>query len=67
MQYKYQKTRRDWILLLQDSLRKVWFFMGGKWPWVKVFCWNINWPKKKIIEKNCLNMNRQYGALQQIL
>ena len=38
LQYNYKKTRRAWILQLYDSLRKIWFFMGGKWPWISLFC-----------------------------
>ena len=36
LQYNYKKTRRGWILWLHDALWKIWFFTGGKWPWIKV-------------------------------
>ena len=70
-----KKTRRGWILGLHDALGKIWFFNGGKWPWIKVSDelltdkknqWKKwQWGEKQ--EKNYLEMNQQYGALQQIL
>ena len=55
LQCNYKKTRGGWILQLHEALRKIWFFMGGKWPWIKVFCWTID--QQKIINKK-MTMHR---------
>lgn len=51
LQYDYKKTRRCWIFWLHDSLRKIWFFMVEKWPWIKILCWIIEQQNIKINKK----------------